>query len=150
MNDQNRPDGLDEVLVRAIAEGDDAAAEVRIPFLSSLDIVSNNGWTFLMLAILNGRNDIVKHLLEAGANPDLTTSSAENAARCAATVAIANGQVQAVRELLKWGVDLSKSRHGSLKVLEMAKMLAKRPFKQSEMAEIVRILESALRDEHAF
>ncbi|XP_039267616.2 NAD-capped RNA hydrolase NUDT12-like [Styela clava] len=71
---------LTERFFRAASDGDVNAIRNTLSFFRSVSIDHRNdhGWTALMLAARNGHKEIVKFLLENGADPSLTTRTGQS------------------------------------------------------------------------
>ena len=83
---------------------------------------------------------MTEQLLKNGADPNLTTRSADNPSRSPLAVAISNGRLAAVKMLVSYYADTKTPNCQGMTAQELAKKLAKRPFQQEAMAEIVSFL----------
>lgn len=110
---------------------------------TNVNAASENGWTLLMLAILQGSQATVKLLMEHGADPNLTTQSEENPSRSALSVAIRNGRLEAVQTLVAHGADIDVRGPDGLMPDELAQKLARRSFHQEEITAIALFLKEA-------
>ncbi len=102
---------------------------------------SQNGWTPLMLAILHNSFDLIKLLLENGADPNLTTQSEENPCRSPLMVAVSNGRMEAVKLLLAYNVNADIPDYRGRTAINLAQKLSLRPLHKSQMISIVSLLQ---------
>jgi len=107
-----------------------------------VNAASRNGWTPLMLAILNNTLPLAKWLLTNGADPNLTTASEENSCRSPLVVAIRNGRRDMVELLIKHDVQRNTDCRDQTSPLDLARKLTLRPMHQEEMKKIVTLLEN--------
>lgn len=113
--------------------------------MNETDKLSNSGWTPLMLSILQDCPELTETLLDKGADPNLTTQSADNPCRSSLAVAISNGRLTAVKLLVSHSADINALNCQGMTSLGLAEKLARRPFRQEAMAEIVSFLKQAQR-----
>ncbi len=108
---------------------------------ADVNAASQNGWTPLMLAILFGSENLVKLLLNNGADPNLSTASEENPCRSPLAVAISNGRVEMVKLLILHNANTQSISCGEQTALKLAHKLALRPSHRENMADIIKMLE---------
>ena len=132
-----------EDLMTAIGKKDFAAASRLVEQGANLDMSSEAGWTPLMLAILQDSLEVTEQLLKNGADPNLTTHSADNSCRSPLAVAISNGRLAAVKLLVAYHADTEAPSCQGVTALKLAEKLARRPFQQKAVADIVFFLSKA-------
>ena len=93
-----------------------------------------------MLAAMQSSPEIVKLLLENGADPNLTTRSDENPSRSALAVAVSNGRIESVQTLIVYGADIYTRDAAGLTAAALAEKLALRSFRKDEMGAIALFL----------
>ena len=129
-----------QFLIDAVDAGDLGIVSELIQQGHGLNFASSNGWTPLMLAILNNFVDIAELLLKSGADPNLATDSDENPKRLPLIVAVRNGRFDMISLLLTHHADAALTDPNGRTPLELAQSLAKRPFRSESMHRIVSVL----------
>ena len=129
-----------EDLMTSIGKKDFAAASRLVGQGANLNMSSEAGWTPLMLAILQDSSEVTEQLLKTGADPNLTTHSADNSCRSPLAVAISNGRVAAVKMLVAYHAETEAPNCQGMTALTLAEKLMRRPFQQEAMAEIISLL----------
>jgi ankyrin repeat protein len=101
-------------LMRACENGHIDTADLLLESCSAdmVNLTSDTGWTALMLACVNGFDEVVAALIEYGARPQMsrlegTTKGKEFTPLC---YAVCSGNVECVRVLIDSGVPLSTQR----------------------------------------
>lgn len=127
-----RVNSLENNLLSAVESGKDVKAVKKL-LKDEIDLehVSiRRGRTALMLAALQGRDDLIAALLEAGADPDFAGATGDNTGETAAMMAASSGHAITVAKLEEWGADLAlQSRFGDTAkslLLEVQEDLRKR------------------------
>lgn len=124
------------------------AVELLLAHGARADIRTRSGWTPLMLACLWGDTEVVALLLENGADPNVFTD-AEIMARegCSTTnalmLAAGNGHIESVTRLLQYGADPLAANNAGHSALDVARKGVQRGHKQTEIQQILPILEAA-------
>ena len=142
MNQRQDPD---KTLLRAVEQGNASQVLTLLQAGAEVGTTSANGRTPLMVAVLFGHGEIARSLLDAGADPNQVTSSEENPQRTALLVAVHNGRTDLVELLAQRGADVNGPGHPGTSIVQVARRLSERPFKQAEMREAVRLLEGRSR-----
>ena len=112
--------GPNEDLLDAARAGDSAGVEAAITAGADINTITTDGWEFtaLMWAATNGHTDIVKLLLDRGADIDAVYRDGNNALTLAAT----NGHANTVKLLLDRGADIDHvSKYGKTVLIETAR-----------------------------
>ena len=100
-------------LMWAAAEGNTTAVELLIGFGADIHAVSKGGFTPLLFAVREGKEDTVRALLKAGANVNETLQKpAKEAGTSAMVLAVANAHYELAAMLLDSGADPNAAGQG--------------------------------------
>jgi len=127
-------------LMDAVDAGDFSRVSQLLQEGNNPNFSSGNGWTPLMLAVLNNSADVAELLLKNGADPNLVTESQENPKRSPLAVAVRNGRLELVKLLLAYHADAALTDPDGRTPLELAQSLAQRSFRKEAMQSIVSVL----------
>lgn len=121
-----------EKLSSAILEGN--TKEVKKLIATKIDL-NNKDWPFLIMAVMMDRQDIVKLLIEAGANVNLPSSDGTSIL----SSAVIMGHTEVVRLLVSSGAKLKFNLDGEEESIltSLVLMLDNKPNKYTEMLEVL-------------
>ncbi|KAG6963951.1 hypothetical protein JG687_00006254 [Phytophthora cactorum] len=88
-------------------------AEMLLQGGASVNLLDNEGWSPLMIAVINGRDDITRLLLEHKADVNVKGPGQTTALRAAAELGYVEvGHHEIVQLLVNQGADLNRQSHG--------------------------------------
>lgn len=104
---QSEKEKQEDELFRAVGKGNTAIVKRLIAGKININAKKRNGMTPLYLASEKEHSQIVKLLLEAGANPNipLNNTEKENPSQTPLFVAVRKGNIGIVKQLIKWGAN---------------------------------------------